>query len=317
MAGLKVTQRHRSVLPPNASLLERAIDGNFPADWGSLADQAEPAADPDVLLPWVVAQWQLSQFDRYFADPRELLAKGLPWLRERGSAAAVKRAMGWLGYAGVRIEEDGARLHISPGREVSIADMQHIAYMVRASIPLHVKFYRLFHRYDLRRIRLDNRPRLDSGMLDTDSGVPIDVGGEIILGSQGQFFSAVAQRPGNAKVRALSTIGWSLTTRRRDVLRLDSWHLDRRLRKAPRLLPTQVEAPTTPAYVRLLAQTAYGKAYAITAAARNAQPAQMRADTYCAVVPRTIRARTWTGAWDGRAWQESEIATKYTEETTP
>ncbi|MEJ5128919.1 phage tail protein [Comamonas sp. MYb21] len=317
MAGPKVVQRHRSVLPPNASLLERAIDGNLPADWGSLADQAEPAADPDALLPWVAAQWQLGQFDRYFSDPRELLAKGLPWLRERGSAAAVKRAMGWLGYSGVRIEEDGARLHISPGREVSIADMQHIAYMVRASIPLHVKFYRLFHRYDLRRIRLDNRPRLDSGMLDSDSGVPIDLGGEIVLGSQGQYFNAVGQRPKNGQVRALCTIGWSLRTRRRDVLRLDSWRLDSRLRKAPRLIPTIVEAPNTPAYVRLLPKTGFGPAYAITAAARNAQPQQMRAETYCAVVPRTVSARTWTGYWDGHAWQESEIATKFTEENTP
>lgn len=317
MAGPKVAQRHRSVLPPNASLLERAIDGNLPADWGSLADQAEPAADPDALLPWVAAHWQLGQFDRYFSDPRELLAKGLPWLRERGSAAAVKRAMGWLGYMGVRIEEDGARLHISPGREVSIADMQHIAYMVRASIPLHVKFYRLFHRYDLRRIRLDNRPRLDSGMLDSDSGVPIDVGGEIILGSQGQFFSAVAQRPHNAKVRALSTICWSHTTRRRDVLRLDSWRLDGRLRKGPALLRTALEAPNTPAYIRLQSLVVFGRAFPTTAAQRSAQPALMRSDTFCAVVPRTIRARTWTGVWDGRAWQESEIATKHTEETTP
>ena len=309
----------RSILPPNATPLERAFDAAIP-QWDALADQAEPAAlrNNDSVLPWIAAHWQLGQFDRYFEDPRELLANGLPWLRERGSAAAVKRAMGWLGYSGVRIEEDGARLHINPGRSVTIADLQLLAHVVRGSIPLHVQFYRVFYRYDLRRIRLDNRPLLDSGMLDSDSGVPVDVGDGTVLASQGEFFSSVAQRPRHASLRNLTSIIWEHTTRRRDSMRLDAWRLDSHIRRKLGLVGNDMRTSVAQQYLRKPTLVAGSVSQISTAQKRTGVPKVQQTHSFVSTVPRTIANRTWaTGTWDGHAWQVSEIITKHTEVPAP
>ena len=110
----------RSILPPQSTPLERAIDRTQP-QWDGIIAAMEPAsvrANPG-LQPWLAMQWQVAQFARYFADTDALLTAALPWLFERGSAASVRRALGWLGYdQAVVIEEDGPLLHIDLGRPI-------------------------------------------------------------------------------------------------------------------------------------------------------------------------------------------------------
>src|SRR3989442_1654960 len=77
-------------------------------------------------------------------------ANGLPWLRERGTAASMQRALGWLGYDGAQLDEDGAWLHLDLGRIIGDAELASVAHVVRASLPAHVRFYRVFHGHDLR-----------------------------------------------------------------------------------------------------------------------------------------------------------------------
>lgn len=312
MAGPKVSQRHRSVLPPNASLLERAIDGNFPADWGSLADQAEPSGDPDALQPWVVAHWQLSQFDRYFADPRELLAKGLPWLRERGSAASVRRAMGWLGYRGVKIEEDGALLHIDPGREITAADLRYLAHVVKASLPLHVRFYRVFHRLDRRVLRTNSRPGLNHGLLQADSGTPMDAGdGTTIIVSQGAFNGGTAPRLTGARIPGGHCTAKGGRMRRTDWPLLNLYRLGSPVRKPLAGAAAATHGGAAPAYVRL---ACYGDTIPRSApsnaiASPLGQPLGAAASQVGRDLPRTVPDRTWeTGGWDGETWQTTDIA---------
>lgn len=308
----------RTILPPNATPLERAFDAAVP-QWDALADQAEPAAlrQNASMLPWMAAHWQISQFDRYFADPRALLENGLPWLRERGSAAAVRRAMGWLGYTSIRIEEEGALLHINPGAEVSLADLRRIAHVVRASTPLHVRFYRLFYRYDRRRLRLDTRPGLDNGLIGRDSGVPVDIDGDTVLASQGQFFGAVAQRPPNSHVQHQPATCWAHVVRRHDVMRLDAWRLDGPVRRPLAHQPTISTAHAVPAYQRLATQ-AEASPMATTTVPPLLGAVQLQPTTTTGVVvPRTLAARGWTGTWDSSPWQESQITTQHTEEPAP
>src|SRR5256885_9108417 len=61
------------------------------------------------------------------------------------------------------------------GRIIGDAELASVAHVVRASLPAHVRFYRVFHGHDLRPLRLDHGPGLDAGMLDNDSGTWIDV----------------------------------------------------------------------------------------------------------------------------------------------
>lgn len=310
----------RSILPPASTALERAVDESMPRGWGALADTVEPAslANHPAMLPWVAQQWQLGQFDRYFPTTRALLDAGLPWLRERGSAAAVRRALAWIGYTRVVLEEDGARLHINPGREVTNADLARMAHVVRASIPLHVAFYRVFYRYDLRLLRWDSRPTWDAALWDNHSGTPVDVGdgGPPIIGSQGRFSTSLAQAPQLVPVRLATHVHQASRMRRPDSMRLDMWRWDGATQHTMAWGQWLLTAAVLPAYLRLQPHATPAEARAATATPRPA--AVINAEhghTLGAVSPRMTPPRKWSGRWDGRPWRAPSIRSKTTETT--
>lgn len=215
----------RTILPPASTALETVVDTTFPRGWAALADLAEPSATAQhvELLPWVAQQWQVTQFAPYFDSLAALMAEAVPWLMERGSAASVRRALGWLGYHQVVIDEDGAWLHIDAGRPLSEADLQRVAHVVRASIPAHVRFWRVFHGYDVRPIVLDVGPPLDVGMLDGYSGVPGGSGLQVSFGERsGATLPAAQAQPahGAATHRRTDTVRYD------DMPVLDAWRLD-------------------------------------------------------------------------------------------
>ncbi|MDA1877788.1 phage tail protein, partial [Bacillus cereus group sp. BY112LC] len=148
-AAIVPTAPRRHVLPPNATALEKAVDQVVP-NWDGLAGAfpAPAQGEPAAFLPWLAAEWGIAQFDRYFDDVPALIANGLPWLRERGTAASMQRALGWLGYDGAQLDEDGAWLHLDLGRIIGDAELASVAHVVRASLPAHVRFYRVFHGHD-------------------------------------------------------------------------------------------------------------------------------------------------------------------------
>ena len=302
----------RTITPPSSTPLERAVDAAFPR-WDELAKAVEPESTRQnpALLPWRAAHWQIGQFDRYFADPRDLLANGLPWLRERGSAAAVRRAMGWLGYRGVKIEEDGALLHIDPGREITAADLRRLAHVVKASLPLHVHFYRVFHGLDRRVLRLNCNPGLNHGLLQADSGTPMDAGdGTTIWVSQGKVSGG-----GVGPVTGEFAVGGSTGRHTGCVRRPDSKLLNYYRLNGEVQLPTAGGGRSRHGTVvtGYVLQQAYGGNVqgppmhsglpplmgkpvggTISRAGRN--------------MPRTEPDRTWeTGYWDDDTWQHSDV----------
>jgi hypothetical protein len=164
------------LLPTGSTRIEQAVDSALPRFEG-LVQALHPLSSqhPEPFKPWLAAEWQLAQFASQFATLDALIDNGLPWLIERGSAASVLRVLQWLGYAdGVKIEEEGPYLHIDLGRVASAQELEPVARLVRASIPLHVDFYRVYHGWDLRALRLDGGQRLDKALLDTDSGGWVD-----------------------------------------------------------------------------------------------------------------------------------------------
>ena len=298
----------RTLLPPNASLLERTVDATLPTGWAAMAGQVEPQANPPALLPWVAQQWQISQFESYFPTTQALLNAGLPWLRERGSAAAVRRAMGWLGFANVVIEEDGALLHINPGKEVSNDDLRRLAHVVGASIPLHVNFYRVFYQYDLRSIRLDSGPKLDAGMLDNDSGVPVTMpDGSVIIGSQGQYTSRQGQALGLQISKRSTQQAQNHQVRHDELPWLDSWQLDSTCASAFKQASVQVVAYAAQAMQWLPGWYMGGDAaaYKVQQALNPLQTASLHTSHHHARLSPSHRG--WTGGWDAQAWQTPEI----------
>lgn len=163
-----------SLLPPGSSALEKLVDDELP-QWdallGSVSSHSGNTLNLPGFKPWLAAEWGLSPFVDQFDSLDELFAAGVPWLLERGSAASVRRVLGWLGYTtNVVLEEEGPYLHIDLGRVASAQELEVVARLVRHSIPLHVHFYRVYHGWDLRALRLDGGQPLDQAMLDTDSG---------------------------------------------------------------------------------------------------------------------------------------------------
>ena len=214
----------RHILPPQSTSLERAVDETMPA-WGHMVDAIEPTsvrADPQ-FQPWLAVQWQVAQFAPYFPTMAALLTEAVPWLMERGNAASLRRALGWLGFHSVVIDEDGAWLHIDVGQPLQADQLAAVAHVVRASLPAHVHFYRVFHGYDLRPIVLDRGPALDAGMLDGYSGVP---GGSDLVVSFGERAGyTLPTAPAQGGTGAQSHVRVS-TSRYDDMPVLDAWRLD-------------------------------------------------------------------------------------------
>lgn len=221
------------LLPPNASELERNLVRIAPrADLDTEADAPANIAStmPAAFQPWLAAEWNLSQFSLHFASNAELIAAGLPWLLERGSAASVVRALSWLAYSDVTLEEDDFLLHIDPGTTAAALDLARIRQVVNASIPAHNRFYRLYHGLDLRAGRFD-ATSFDQCLFDDDSGIwsgdPASDGVKLSFGEThtGLVNAAPALAPIAAhRPRQLNTIVDDA------LMQLDSWVLDSEIR---------------------------------------------------------------------------------------
>lgn len=221
------------LLPPNASELERSLVRTAPrADLESAADAPANVMTsmPASFQPWLAAEWNLAQFSLHFASNAELIAAGLPWLLERGSAASVLRALSWLAYDKVTLEEDEFLLHIDPGTTAAALDLACIRQVVNASLPAHSRFYRLYHGLDLRAGRFDVTS-FDQCLFDDDSGIwegdPATDGVKLSFGET--HTGLVNAPPALAPVAAHRPR--QLTTIIDDALmQLDSWVIDSEIR---------------------------------------------------------------------------------------
>lgn len=226
------------MLPPNATTFERAIADTAPRQLlDALADAPRrlKSAPPDAVVPWLASEWFLSDFIGYFPDARALLAAGLPWLKVRGTAAAVKQALSWIGMTAT-LEEDGARLQLDPGNPFAPDNLAAIKHLVGASIPAHVQLYRLHHGYDLRRVGLSSPAALDVGLLSDDSGVWID-GVKLSFGAGHAFACDIAAEHAVGFVREET---YSERAYYEDRARLSVWQLDSELVLNHRIIAGQL-----------------------------------------------------------------------------
>ncbi|SFM13630.1 phage tail protein [Rugamonas rubra] len=231
------------LLPPNATTLERALARAAPrAALDALADVPaglrRPQASSGALAPWLAAEWQLAEFAPYFDSTAALIEAGLPWLRQRGTAASVKRALSWLGYRAT-LEEEGPWLQIDPGDAYAQLRVDAVAQLVRASLPAHARLYRMYHGYDLRPLRLDGG-RLDDALLDDDSGVLVDGVKLSFAARRAGLAEPPGGVPGHARTDTLSAI-----VPYDDRMMLDTWLLDSELIADGRFIMGQLVTGTT------------------------------------------------------------------------
>ena len=306
------------ILPPATTPLEKAWDEALPA-WAELADafKTPSEGEPAAFVPWYAAEYGLAEFAPYFDTVPELLAEGLPWLFVRGTAAGVVLALRWVGFAGAVVEESGARLHIDLGRQATAEEISRIAHVVRATVPAHVQFWRVFHGHDRRTLRLDRGQPLDTGMLDDDSGVWISVEtGEPVKASFGiRHTGTTTSTAGQPQAGALAAYVAKLT--RNDKAVLDCWRLDSRLLANEFGGLGELMRGEAPTYVRVQGEGGVPGTATQDETPWSAPPAELAgtADAMDELPPALPQPQGWVGTWGGQRWRPVFIESKSTEST--
>ena len=294
----------RTLLPPQSTPLERALDQTFP-QWDALADAftVPSVGEPEQFAPWLAAEYELAQFAPYFPTTAELIEQGLQWLFTRGTAASVVRALGWVGFAGSTVDEDGAYLHINLGRPATAEDMARVAHVVRASLPAHVHFYRVFNPLnDVRRIVLDRAPPLDTGMLDGDSGVMGPDGVKLSFGERSG--ATLPAAPADA-LPAISTHQRVGLIRYDDMPVLDAWRLDSHVLMGVSGGVMELFRSTTTAHTPGGGALATAEARTSVAAWLAPAPVAAGGAAHISTAPEPISPpRRWGGPWGG-PWRQA------------
>ena len=296
----------RHLLPPNATPLERAIDQTFP-QWDGLAEAMQPAviATHPAWLASAAADWQLGQFVGYFDTVQALLAAGIPWRMRRGNPASVRQALGWLGYSTVNIEQDGYLLHIDPGRLVADHELLHIARVVRASLPLHVRFYRLYHGLDARALRYDGATRYDGALYDNDRGTMVELpdGEDPIKVSQWEGHATGSAALPSAPITALCR-GWRHTVvAAADAMAYDAWAYDGEIAQTVSLGSAGTCTIVAPVAQRGMPIAITTEIHVAAADAFAPQPQAFALADRSTTTPIPLdNSRTWTGTWDSATW---------------
>lgn len=303
----------RTLLPPQSTPLERALDQTFP-QWDALADAftVPSVGEPEQFAPWLAAEYELAQFAPYFPTTAELIEQGLQWLFTRGTAASVVRALGWVGFAGAEVDEDGAYLHINLGRPATAEEMARVAHVVRASLPAHVHFYRVFNPLnDVRRIVLDRAPGMDTGMLDGDSGVMGPDGVKLSFGERSG--ATLPAAPADA-LPAISTHQRVGLIRYDDMPVLDAWRLDSHVLMGVSGGVMELFRSTTTAHTPGGGALATAEARTHVAPWVTPAPVAAGAAAHLSTAPEPISPpRRWGGPWGG-PWRQAFLLIQ-TEET--
>ena len=303
----------RTLLPPQSTPLERALDQTFP-QWDALAAAftVPSVGEPEQFAPWLAAEYELAQFAPYFPTTAELIEQGLQWLFTRGTAASVVRALGWVGFAGAEVDEDGAYLHINLGRPATAEEMARVAHVVRASLPAHVHFYRVFNPLnDVRRIVLDRAPGMDTGMLDGDSGVMGPDGVKLSFGERSG--ATLPAAPADA-LPAISTHQRVGLIRYDDMPVLDAWRLDSHVLMGVSGGVMELFRSTTMAHTPGGGALATAEARASVAPWVATKPVAAGGAAHVSTAPEPISPpRRWGGPWGG-PWRQAFLLIQ-TEET--
>ena len=168
------------LLPGNGTALEEAIIELLDTRGrlsGNLSRVRRITWDeiPDDWLPWVVLDEGLEELVP-FLDLRRVISEGRQWARERGSSAAIIRALGWLDFSvTLHYEPDADEnfdlFQVELANPVGIGRLPDLIRLATLSKPTTDILARIFSGYDARPFRLDHC-RLDGpDMLDDWSGV--------------------------------------------------------------------------------------------------------------------------------------------------
>ncbi|MBX8785245.1 phage tail protein [Ochrobactrum sp. GRS2] len=164
-----------ALLPSNMTFLEKsfseALDRCPEISPGIVELRGLKFHPIDRVIPYLVAEYGLSEIAEYLPDLRTVISDGIKWQRLIGTPAAIHKALGWINHDG-DIEEFPAKaskwwwFQVHLPFEVRNTDfVRPVTHLVKASKPLRSEFARVTAGHDVRAFRL-NKHRLNG-----DAGV--------------------------------------------------------------------------------------------------------------------------------------------------
>lgn len=236
------------LLPPNATQLERDLSraSSFLERIGRPVPTIRTAKRiniPDGVVPWLIYEYGLGELLPYLSDQRQAIAEGVLWQRVRGTPAALKIGLSWIGLIAT-LEESEAGTYRWAEYQLGLTAatqgenlINAIIGLCRISSPVRSRLQRIYAVYDFRRFVLDDSLLSDGGILSDHSGVrPRPDWPQI---SYGQILSSLVAV--NATVGSVHTAVISTLVRNGDRFILDQsvldedWHVINR----PSLLTVQ------------------------------------------------------------------------------
>lgn len=165
--GQRMVEKCQTLLPDNASRtpFTRALECAAQPRYGELIPllrgiRTNPS---DELLPFILWEYGLLPILPFLGnDLRRTLDEGIPWQTERGTELGILRALSWInegeGTPFYEEEERGAHwneIQLDPGHVPSDKKINDIKALVEMSARAITKLARLYHDYDVRRLKWD------------------------------------------------------------------------------------------------------------------------------------------------------------------
>lgn len=176
------------LLPSNATAFERAASlamdsGPRLAPGIAALRTAKRVSIPHAVLPFLIWEYGLGPVTAYLADLQDVIDKGIPWQRVRGTPDAVARALAWVGYS-AEIEEAPTtrrlwhrfQLALDRVRDTEVPDLEAIEGATALSVPVRSELFRGYHGHDVREAEWSRRAYGAARWSDS-SGVRLRTGG--------------------------------------------------------------------------------------------------------------------------------------------
>lgn len=179
-----------ALLPSNATVPEKtfseALDRTPELSPGIVELRGFKFHPIDRVVPYLVAEYGLTEIAEYLPNLRDVIREGIQWQRIIGTPDAVHKALRWINHDG-DIEEFPAtalkwwwfQVHL-PFEPRNTNFLRPATHLVKASKPLRSEFARLTAGWDVRAFRLnEHRLNGDAG-LNTWSGTQKEPGGPVV-----------------------------------------------------------------------------------------------------------------------------------------
>lgn len=166
----------QSVLPPNATVLERALEKSMNYNLNSNVIKTDANqltnSSPDLLTAYALGFLK----DCLTSNEWPTLQEGLEFLRTRGTPHALRLALGWLGITDITLEEGLGGYHFAEfqlGQARVLPDdvLNCLLKLVKMAIPIRSRCRRIYNAVNDQRYYVLSHS--SEGLLSDDSGVKI------------------------------------------------------------------------------------------------------------------------------------------------